>query len=182
MHPAPVFFLAFLTLFTACTTPQKPLPCLELNRQEMRLIELMQERLVLARDVAWFKYATESPIYDPKREKQLLESLVREGNLLAVPPDSVRSFFQAQMAASRAAQTEWISRWKAGQPLPKGPTPDLTTNVRPRLDRISREMLTILAAPQFSTSSNLPDASKTYLKKAGFSPQVAQLASSGFLH
>lgn len=106
---------------------------------ETPMMDLIRERLRLSAEVAAAKWTTGRPIDDPVREQQLLSRLVadRPSNLSEV---EVRDFFAAQIEASKMVQRRLYARWREGGGPWFGPTHTLE-ELRPRLDRVSQEML-----------------------------------------
>lgn len=126
MHPAPkhAILLALLAVFTsACASPDR------------QLRTLAEKRLAFAPEVAWAKFQSNLPVYDP----------AREAAVLAATPPAQRQFFADQMAASRAIQTRLIEGWKNGAPLPDKPPLSLAGKIRPAIDAIDKLQRTALS-------------------------------------
>ena len=109
-----------------------------------RLLRLMQQRLALMHEVARWKWNAGQPITDPKREGQLLQSVVECGRDKGLDPDWVRRFFAAQMEAARLVQEGDFARWKANKQGPFADTTSLTV-LRRRIDGLNRELIDALA-------------------------------------
>jgi chorismate mutase-like protein len=109
-----------------------------------RLLRLMQQRLALMHDVARWKWNAGKPITDPKREGELLQSVVERGRGKGLDPDLVRSFFAAQMEAARLVQQADFERWKANHQEPFADTTSLAV-LRQRIDDLNRELIDVLA-------------------------------------
>lgn len=136
--------LAAVVLFAGCrerTGPTTPAPSPAVDR----LLGLMQRRLAVMHDVARWKWANEVPISDPAREAKVLDAVAERGRERGLDPAFVRSFFAAQMEASKRVQGADFDRWRtAGQgPAPGGP--DLAAS-RARIDGLDGEILDALAA------------------------------------
>ncbi|MDF3056099.1 MAG: chorismate mutase [Rariglobus sp.] len=126
------------TLFAGCATrPQSPA-----DRSELGL--LMSERLALAREVARAKQHSGAPVHDPAREAAILATLTAQATGKGLPRDDAELFFTAQITASRQVQTELLAGWAKGVPVPPGPPFDLRTELRPRLDDVTRRLLDVL--------------------------------------
>ncbi len=110
-----------------------------------RLSELTAKRLSLAPEVAWYKFREGLPVYDRKRESESLARLVNQGKTMGLPSGRVKTFFTAQMAASRSVQKKLITEWKMGGQLPTAPPRDLVKGIRPEMDRLNSEILIELA-------------------------------------
>jgi len=105
------------------------------------LFILMIQRLQLSREVAWSKCREGIPIADPAREARMLTELKAVGSMEGLSASEVTRFFIPQIAASRRYQEELIAGWRSGIDVPKLKPLDLTTEIRPKLDRVNREML-----------------------------------------
>lgn len=146
---------------------------------ETRVAALMAQRLEVARHVAWVKFQNSRPVTDPKREAELLESLVRQGSSLGVPAGRVERFFTAQILASRREQTDRIAGWTRGEPLPAFAPWDLNRHIRPKLDAISSALLAELReAPAWKPG--FAAYARFILRQHGFSWAVAHRAARPF--
>ncbi len=134
-----------LALVGGCATPASK-SSYHPTLPQKRMVELMGNRLDLASQVAWVKFRDTLPVYDPKREAELLAGLVSKGEAKGVPALQVEAFMKAQMAASRAIQKTLIRSWSRGGTLPAYPPFDLKRDIRPKLDAISDEMIVLLPA------------------------------------
>jgi chorismate mutase-like protein len=106
---------------------------------------LIDARLLLAPDVAQYKWNHHLAIEDLPREAQVIASLGRQAGALGVPQPYAEAFFRAQIEASKIAQNELFQGWdvfKRGQ-FPDAP--DLATATRPRLDKLTDQLLHALA-------------------------------------
>ena len=106
---------------------------------------LIDARLMLAPDVAQYKWNHHLPIEDLPREAQIIASLGHRASDLGVPQAWAEAFFRAQIEASKIAQNELFQGWdvfKRGQ-FPDAP--DLATVTRPRLDKLTEQLLHALA-------------------------------------
>jgi chorismate mutase-like protein len=75
------------------------------------LLELMKQRLTLMHDVARWKWNANQPIAAPERE--LLESVVRQGRAKGLDARFVRTFFAAQIEAARSVERADFDHWKS---------------------------------------------------------------------
>jgi len=105
------------------------------------LVNLMIQRLQLSREVAWSKCRSGIPVADPAREARMLTELKAAGAESGLAPAEVVRLFLPQIAASRRYQEELIAGWRSGIDVPRIPPLDLTADIRPRLDKVNREML-----------------------------------------
>ncbi|MET0263658.1 MAG: gamma subclass chorismate mutase AroQ [Rariglobus sp.] len=170
---------AGLFLLAGCCTPSstkdEPL--------HSRLVKGMAARLEIAREVAWTKAQTGAPVLDVDREKALLAALVKQGEAAGLSRDRVEKFFSAQIAASREVQTELLAAWAAGTAeRPRTAPLDLRTQIRPRLDSLSNELIEALAAAPVADEYwwiGVREISRRALLQRGFSDTVSEIASGG---
>jgi len=106
---------------------------------------LIDARLLLAPDVAQYKWNHHLPIEDLPREAQVIAALGHKAADLGVPQPWAEAFFRAQIEASKTAQNELFQGWdvfKHGQ-FPEAP--DLASVTRPKLDRITDQLMHALS-------------------------------------
>lgn len=171
---AAIVLLALVGFLAGCVhTEPKATAFFVPTPSENRLVESMVRRLELSRQVAWVKFENHIPISDPKREAEVLASLVKKGQEMGLAPRTVELFFTAQIRASRTIQGEMIGAWKRGATLPTFPPWDLKRHIRPRLDAVSNEMLAALRTPP---QPGFRHFAYKALKQRGFSHAVAAAA------
>ncbi|KWA36875.1 chorismate mutase [Burkholderia multivorans] len=108
------------------------------------LVALASQRLALAEPVARWKWANRQPIEDRPREAALLAAVEQRAAQARLDASFARTFFEDQIAASKAVQNALFATWRATRP-PEGTPPDLATSTRPALDRLTQKMLAGLA-------------------------------------
>jgi chorismate mutase len=130
---------------TACQTAPAVLP--DAQRQAVdTLLRLMDQRLLVASEVAQAKWNSAAPIDDPLRERQILDDLTAQ-----LPHDDadwkllVRGFFQAQFDAGKIIQRTLHAQWHQEQHARFVNPPDLARDIRPQLDRLTPQLLVALA-------------------------------------
>jgi chorismate mutase-like protein len=106
---------------------------------------LSDARLMLAPDVAQFKWNHHLPIEDPAREAQVIAALGHRASDLGVPQPWAEAFFRAQIEASKTAQDELFRGWDVLRHGQFPDAPDLATVTRPKLDRLTDQLLRALA-------------------------------------
>lgn len=110
------------------------------------LLERIDQRLALMQDVARAKWNTKSPVSDPERERVFLRAMADAGRTGGLDPAFTTAFFAAQIDAAKLIQEDAFRTWTAEN---RGPFPnalDLRRDLRPRIDEVSGELLTALAA------------------------------------
>ena len=105
------------------------------------LVTLMIQRLQLSREVAWSKCRAGIPVADTAREARMLTDLRSAGVQEGLSAAEVTRLFLPQIAASRRYQEELITGWRSGVDVPRIEPLDLAAEIRPRLDKVNREML-----------------------------------------
>jgi chorismate mutase-like protein len=106
---------------------------------------LIDARLLLASDVAQYKWNHHLPIEDGAREAQVIEALGKRADALGVPQPWAQAFFRAQIEASKTAQTELFQGWDVFRRGEFAGAPDLATVTRPKLDKLTDELLHAIA-------------------------------------
>jgi chorismate mutase len=112
------------------------------------LIGLAAERILLADKVAAAKFGTTTPIEDPVREQQVLDQAARLAADAGVDRAETVEFFRAQIEMSKAVQRGLHDLWTRHPELAPAERPDLATEVRPELDRITVAFIGQLAATE----------------------------------
>lgn len=139
------------------------------------VVAMMAERLELAHDVAWAKWASGLPVRDPAREAAVLDKLVRQGESAGIDEPLVARFVRAQIEASCLEQEAWMARWRKGTPLPAGEPPTLES-LRARIDHMS----SLLLAEWAAAPTTPRPAARLRLLKSVVDPRSATVAASGF--
>lgn len=169
-----LFLLLTLGLFASCASTPKQV---SLSPAETSLLDLMASRLEVAREVGWIKFLNHIPVRDPKREAELVERMIAEGQAYGLPPQTVEAFFTAQIRASCLVQQESIRYWQRGGTLPTFAPRDLKRDIRPELDKIGTNILRELARVQAQrTTAGFGSSAYTLLRQRGFSWNVARTA------
>lgn len=111
-----------------------------------QLTDLAAQRVQIADKVAAAKFGTPSPIDDPVREQQILDSVAAKAPGLGLDAAGAVRFFRDQIEANKVVQRGLYARWTE-HPATRPPgRPDLGTEVRPVIDRLNAGLLTELAA------------------------------------
>ncbi len=97
------------------------------------------ERILLADKGAAAKFGTSSPIEDPVREQQVLDQAAALAAEAGLDTAGTVAFFRAQIEMSKLVQRSLFERWTAHPEQAPTERPDLATEVRPELDRITVE-------------------------------------------
>lgn len=132
--------IAILFLFLL-TAPAGADPAFADPEADVRSVfRLMQERLVLMRDVAAWKHARAAPVVDGERERQVLESAVEQASAVGIEADAARRLFALQIRLAARVQESWLTAWRSGHSAPQA-VRDLAGELRPELDRLGSELL-----------------------------------------
>jgi chorismate mutase len=110
------------------------------------LADLAVDRVLLGDKVAAAKFGTGQPIDDPVREQQVLDQVAAQSIALGLPADRSVRFFRAQIEANKIVQRGLFRYWTNNPAQRPVKRPDLATEVRPQLDRITAEILRQLRA------------------------------------
>jgi chorismate mutase-like protein len=109
------------------------------------LRSLIDARLMLAPDVAQYKWNHHLPIEDLPREAQVIATLGHQASDLGIPQAWAENFFRAQIQASKIAQNDLFKGWDGSKRGQFPDAPDLATVTRPRLDKLTDQLLHALA-------------------------------------
>lgn len=142
------------------------------------LVTLMIQRLQLSREEAWSKCRSGIPVADPARDARMLTDLKAAGAETGLSSAEIVRLFLPQIAASRRYQEELIAGWRCGIDVPKIQPLDLASDIRPRLDKVNREMLRQWAVIS-RTSLDWADREEAgrMLRDRGIPADVARIAT-----
>ena len=140
---ARAFAVAAVVVFaSACATTQlRPVDTATVDH----LLDLVKARLDVAPDVARTKWNTKAPIEDLARERHVIDGVANQASDFGLGHDLAESFFRGQIEASKVIQRALHAEWTASRQGPFTTVVDLERDVRPRLDRLTPEMLGALA-------------------------------------
>lgn len=145
----------------------------EASRVE-RVLALEDERLALMPAVAAWKWQHHAPVTDPGRERVVIGASVKLASPLGLDPAPIERLFELQVRLASAVEADLHRSWQARGYAFTGPVPDLGRELRPRLDRLTAELVRALylAAPAFSRTgfeARYAPAADRQLKAAGWS-------------
>lgn len=110
------------------------------------LLATMDERLYLSELVALTKWDSGKPIQDNAREAQVVASAKAQAVQRKLDPEDVADLMSAQIEASKLVQYGRLAQWQAAHRAPDTPRPDLTKEIRPKLDKLQIQLLKQYAA------------------------------------
>ncbi|MEH2364989.1 gamma subclass chorismate mutase AroQ [Nostoc sp.] len=158
----------------------------EQQRPVDKLLKLIQQRLLIAHDVARWKWNQKRPIEDLKREQELLLKVRQQATTHSLEPDRVAAFFQAQIKAGKLIQTADFQNWQKQGIKSFANVPDLNQTLRPSLDKLNTEFLfalteltSVLGCPQIQEL--IQSRSQVIIQGDGIDRQVQNLAISPLL-
>ncbi|MEH2249382.1 gamma subclass chorismate mutase AroQ [Nostoc sp.] len=148
-----------------------------------KLLKLIQQRLIIAHDVARWKWNHKRPIEDLKREQELLSKVRQQATTHSLEPDRVARFFKAQIEAGKLIQTVDFQNWQK-QGIKSFPNvPDLNQTLRPSLDKLNTELVfalteltPVLGCPQIWEL--IQSRSQVIIQGDGIDQQVQSLVIS----
>ncbi|MEH2204881.1 MAG: gamma subclass chorismate mutase AroQ [Nostoc sp.] len=158
----------------------------EQQRSVDKLLKLIQQRLLIAHDVARWKWNQKRPIEDLKREQELLLKVRQQATTHSLEPDRVAAFFQAQIEAGKFIQTADFQNWQKQGIKSFANVPDLNQTLRPSLDKLNTEFLfalteltSVLGCPQIQEL--IQSRSQVIIQGDGIDRQVQNLTISPLL-
>jgi chorismate mutase len=90
----------------------------KIDELDLKLVELINQRAAAAREIGKLKNDTNLPIYEPDREKRILEN-VKHANRGPLPDSEIQHVFERIIDVMRKLQQQEIHRSKAA---PSGQT------------------------------------------------------------
>jgi len=84
----------------------------KIDELDLKLVELINQRAEAAREIGKLKNHTNLPIYEPEREKRILEN-VKKANRGPLPHSEVQHVFERIIDVMRKLQQQEIHRQKA---------------------------------------------------------------------
>jgi chorismate mutase len=141
-----------------------------------RLVELAAERLVLGAEVAAAKFASGKRISDPAREQEILTWAADRLNEAGPGHEICLAFFRDQMTASKVVQHCLHARWRVHSRECPPRWRDLATEIRPELDAINEEMLSLLAGAEVLPPLRHGHCSGLFDSVLSGSPELRQLS------
>lgn len=129
-----------------------------------RALQLFDQRLALMPGVAAWKWQHHAPVSDPQREQAVVLAAARLATPLGLPAAAIERLFALQVRLARDDESELHSRWRRSGYDFSGRVPDLSVELRPQLDRLTREIVRTLylSAPALDR----PDFAARYAARA----------------
>jgi cyclohexadienyl dehydratase len=129
-----------------------------------RAFQLFDERLALMPAVAAWKWQHHAPVSDPVREQAVVHAAAKLATPLGLPPAAVERIFSLQVRLARDEESALQSRWRRSGYDFTARVPDLSAELRPRLDHLTRELVRALylSAPALAR----PDFAARYAMRA----------------
>jgi chorismate mutase len=156
------------------------------NAVVQELLDAMLGRLEVMHDVARYKWNARQPINDPERERRLLAALERRGEQFGLPADETRQLMQAQIDAGKLIQQADWHEWQRVEHEPFSDAADLQTELRPRIDRVSEQLLEAYAKLYHELSQSVARESlrrqaEQAFREAGIDDKIQAAALRGWL-
>jgi cyclohexadienyl dehydratase len=114
------------------------------TRAAQSLVQAIDERLSIMRDVAAAKWLSGAPILDAAREAVVLQNVATRAESLGLDPVTTQAFFAEQIRLARDLQQHWHEEWRhAGRCGPCDEPADLQA-VRERIDATNERQFAAL--------------------------------------
>lgn len=84
----------------------------KIDEMDLKIVELINQRAAAAREIGKLKNNTNLPIYEPDREKKILEA-VKKANKGPLPDSEVQHVFERIIDVMRKLQQQEIHRKQA---------------------------------------------------------------------
>lgn len=106
-----------------------------------QLMDLVNDRFKLQKEVAAYKHNTNMPSFIPGREQQILADIRNIAITNHLDLQSVQNFIDIQMRASVDVQLKWRSHWKRTDFPTDYQIKELDNQIRPELSRITKDIV-----------------------------------------
>jgi chorismate mutase len=107
--------------------------------------------------VALSKWDSGDAVEDSTREAQVIRNAVTMGQSKGLGEASLTSFFRAQIEGNKLVQYSLLSDWRLAGKAPEHQKVNLSTEIRPELDRIQSALMSDLI--QSADARSLPGCS-----------------------
>lgn len=108
------------------------------------LVQAIDERLTLMRDVAVTKWLSGAPILDAAREAGVLQHVAVQARSLGLDPVTTQALFAAQIRLARDVQQRWHDEWKQAGHCAPCDEPSGLQVVRERIDATNEQQFAAL--------------------------------------
>ncbi|MGW3136289.1 chorismate mutase [Streptomyces sp. NPDC001139] len=132
------------TAAAASAAPRHPADAVRTADLLRPVAALAADRLATADLVAAAKWGTDSPIDDPAREQQVLDTVAAQAQQIGADPDETRRVFRDQIEANKLVQRALFAEWTAHPDRAPTTKPDLSV-VRATINRINTDLVRSLA-------------------------------------
>lgn len=110
----------------------------------LALVDALDARLAIMRDVAATKWQSGAPIADPAREAVVLEAVSAHAAALGLDAEGVRRLFELQIRLARELQQRWHEQWRADGTCAPCQSPRTLEDIRTRIDAANERELRAL--------------------------------------
>lgn len=108
------------------------------------LVQAIDERLTLMREVAAAKWLSGAPILDAAREAVVLQQVAERAQSLGLDPVTTEAFFAGQIGLARDVQQRWHDEWKQAGHCAPCDEPAALQVVRERIDAANERQFAAL--------------------------------------
>ncbi|OLL31755.1 hypothetical protein BTH42_10635 [Burkholderia sp. SRS-W-2-2016] len=148
------------------------------NQPFLPLLDMTVARLHIARQVALSKWDSHKPVEDLPREADVIRAASEEARALGLPAELAMRFFADQIEANKLVQYGLIAQWHRAGRAPDDKRVDLTTDVRPKLDRLQQGIIQALVdtkslRAQPDCNTQLARATQEYIASHALDPLYA---------
>lgn len=179
----PIGLLLLVTSISGCaqsTAPTSQAIDSGVNENVRPLLRLMTMRLNLMHDVARWKWNNNRPVSDPQREEQLLDRLDDQAQAAGLDRTLARTFFEAQIEAAKVIQQADFDVWQSENRPPFEEAPDLKTELRPQISKLSEQLVAQLAALEDSLDDEevqaaIRDLGSEVFRESGFDERMREI-------
>ena len=145
-----IFFTSAVTLFASenenlpAPPPYREIGLIEKTKEMDHVLFLIQKQLITMHEVARWKWNQKAEIEDFHQEQQMLTKMGKLAVAYGLNKEWALKFFHAQMNAAKMIQVRDFEYWNKHKAGNFEAVADLHTEIRPYLDRLTKELLKAL--------------------------------------
>lgn len=175
--PSAVALLAAAKLCAADSAPVRSAPLFDDRQLVANVWHLAGERLDLMPAVAAAKWRVHAPLIDPPREALVIRTAGDRAQAVGLAREPVENLLALQISAARRIQEGLTAHWRKSGFDYRGPMLALAEDIRPKLDRLTLDMVAALYLMAPVSAAGREATAKTPMTEAESRSFAADLAA-----
>ncbi|KAL3070561.1 hypothetical protein niasHT_032351 [Heterodera trifolii] len=104
-------------------------------------IQMINNRLMVAHELALYRFAHQIPVDDPEREATVLKHVGNQANAAGIDAEFAVNFLLAQMEANKMIQRGYIDRWNSDHSFESKYVPDFEKEIQPKFSYATNALI-----------------------------------------